>query len=337
MEENVQIIVKNKKNLVQAASGIVLIILTFIINGVLSFINVGFDFENIFTSSYWAHFFVLFASEMAVMFGMFIIQRIKDLNNEKITDLQEHIDKKREVVYGVDKVAEAEAWLRDVYNYREKLIMFENRIKKLYSKLIIREPKQEERFYKIKKRIYERNLKLREFYKQQFEYIKKDKSRIQLFVKHNKNEEDLKNIEDLTLELKSNEYAFNSAKIHYKDVYWGNLLSDIEETKNNNGTPFFNERKELSKNIIKHLGYGLITSSFVSALVFPSLNSMGWDAWINIIMNVIILTFFTCRGVVLSNKIILGTYYKALEKRKSIYNQMLKDLAISKIVIEDYE
>lgn len=329
--------VKPKKDLLQIASGITLIILTFIANGFLSFITVGFDFAKIQTAQYWASFSVMFLSEMCVMFGMFIMQRIKDLSHKKITTLQNKINKQRSTVYGVDKITEAEQWLRDIYNYREKLILYENKIRRLHSKLILIEPNKNDRNYDKKLKIYNKKLDKRDFYVDQLEFVKKDKERIKLLIIKNKNEEIINKINQLTSEIEVEEYAFKNAKIHYKDVYWGNLLSDIEETKHGNGSPFFSERSELTKNMLKYLGYGMVTSSFIAALVFPSFNSMGWQVVVNILVNLITLIFFMARGITLSNKIILGTYYNALEKRNSIYNQMLKDLNISKIVIEDEE
>jgi hypothetical protein len=329
------ITVKQKKDIMQISSGIILILLTFIANGFLSFIVVGFDFSRIWTSEFWASFGILFTSEMCVLFGMFIIQRIKDLSNPKITDLQKHIDTKRNTVYGVDKITPAEDWLRNIYNYRERLNLFEDKIRKLHSKIVLNEPQEGCRFYEFKKKRYEHKKALRDFYVKQFEFIKKDRKKIEILSKQNKTSEDIQNYETLVEELKTNEYAFNKARIHYREVYWGNLLSDIADSSARAGTPFFSEKKELARNIMKYLAMGIITTSFVTALIFPTFKALDWNTALSIIFNLITLTFFMARGIVVSNQIILGSYYKALEKRKSIYNQMLKDLGISKIIIQE--
>ena len=329
-----KVIVGQKRDLMQWISGVSLIVLTFIANGLLSFIVVGFDFSNLWTSQFWANFTTLFLSEMCVLFGMFILRRIKDLQNKKITDLQEHIDKQREVVYGVDKITDAEKWLRDVYNYRERLFLFENKIKTLHSHIVLNEPTPNCKNYEKKKKKYEKLKALRDYYVGQFEFIKKDKKRLTLLIKEHKTSEEDVDLEELKKELDTDEYAFRSAKIHYKEVYWGNLLSDIDESKAKASTPFFNEKKELSKSIVRYLAMGVITTSFITALIFPTFKALSWEVVMNIILNAIILIFYMARGVVVSNQIILGSYYKALEKRKSIYNQMLKDLGISKIIIE---
>ena len=329
------ITVKQKKDLMQVFSGITLIVLTFIANGFLSFIVVGFDFSRVWTSEFWASFGTLFASEMCVLFGMFIIQRLKDLESNKITDLQKHIDTKRNTVYGVDKITPAEDWLRNIYNYRERLNLFEDRVRKLHSKIVLNEPKEDSKFYEFKLKRYEHKKELRDFYVKQFEYIKKDRKKIEILAKQTKTPEDIATYGQLVEELKTNEYAFNKARIHYREVYWGNLLSDVSESGSKAGTPFFSEKKELAKNIVKYLAMGIITTSFVTALMFPAFKEPSWTNALSIAFNLITLTFFMARGVVVSNQIILGSYYKALEKRKSIYNQMLKDLGISKIIIEE--
>ena len=79
---------------------------------------------------------------------------------------------------------------------------------------------------------------------------------------------------------------------------------------------------------------GLIVSALLSALIVPSFTAIGWQTIISMITSLITLILFMARGIGLSKKIILGRYYKSLEQRKSIYNKMLKDLGISKVVIE---
>lgn len=329
--------IKQRKDLMQFLSGLSLIALTFIANGFLSFIVVGFDFSRIWTSEFWANFIILFTSEMAVLFGMFLIQRIKDLKHKKITDLQTHIDKQRNTVYGVDKITEAEKWLKDIYNYRERLLMFEDKIRVLHSKIILKEPSKDlkpELYAKLEKR-YNKLVEKRDYYIKQFAFVKKDKERLALMIKDKLSEDEKKHLNELESEISSKEYALKTARIHYREVYWGNLLSDSDESKSKALTPFFSERKELAKNIIKYFAMGIITTAFITALIFPTYKELGWQTVLNIVLNLITLVFFMARGISVSNQIILGTYYKALEKRKSIYNQMLKDLGISKIIIEE--
>ena len=323
---------KNKtiEELMQIVSGIFLIALVLILNGFLSFITVGFDFSKLGTSTYWASFFILFASEMAVMFGVYIIQKLKDLKNEKITSLQAEIQNKRNVVYGVDKVAQAEDWLRDVYNYKEKLIIFEDKIKSEYEKLKLTEPKKDEKFYDRKFKIYQKSLKKKDYLTKQMEYIKIAKKRLQLVIKGDHEEE----IAELDKQIDKNDFAFNTAKIRYKEVCWGDLLSDVEASKHKDNSPLFSEKKELSRSVMQYLGTGMILSALLSALIVPSFNAIGWQTIISMITSLITLILFMIRGIGLSKKIILGRYYKSLEQRKSIYNKMLKDLKISKIVIE---
>ena len=321
------------RNFFQILSGVMLIALVFILNGFLSFITVGFDFSKLGTSAYWASFAIMFISEMAVMFGMYLIQKIKDLQNTKITDLQKEIVKLRNVVYTMDKVSDAEDWLREIFNYKEKLIIYENKIKHLYEKLQPKKPNESERNYDKKLSKYESDTAKREFLLGQLEFIKKDKQRLMLIVKKAKQED----ITALEKELEVDDYKFKTVKIRYKDVYWGHLLADVEETSKKDNSAFFNEKNELSKNFIKFLGMGLITSSFISALIFPSFTAIGWEFLLSLIINLITLSFFMLRGVSLSKKIILGTYYKALEKRKSIYNKMLKDLELSHIEIGEQD
>lgn len=322
--------VKATKETLQYVSGLFIIVLTFIVNGFLSFLSFGFDFSEIKTMDYWANFAVLFVSEVAVLFGMFIIQRIKDLKQEKVTNLQKHIDNKREVVYGVDKVAQAEEWLRDVYNYREKLYLFEDRVRAMYSKIVLVEPNKDSKRYNKQKAKYDKKKKQKDWLMYQLQLVKLDRQRLKEIIADNKSDTDYS-------ELDTEKYAFKTAHFKYRAVYWNNLLSDSEEQKSKHTYPFYNELRELAKNIVKYLAIGVITSGMMSALSYPAFRGWGWNTVVSMIFNAMALLVFMSRGVRLSKKIILGAYVKALESRKSIYNQMLSDLKISNIIIEGGE
>lgn len=321
------------KNLLKTFSGAMLILLVFILNGFLSFIVVGFEWNRILTSGYWANFGLLTASEILVMYGMFLIQRTRDLQNPKITDLQKEIDGKRNVIYGMDKVAEAEDWLREIYNYKQKLLIYEKKIKSMYDKIKAVEPSKSEKNYEKKYKKYEKACKKKEFLQKQLEFVKLDKEKLKLLVNHAPKE----TIDKFDKQLESEEYLFNTVKIRYKEVYWGSLLSDIDTQGNKNSTPHFNEKTEVSKTLGRTIGIGCLVSAFTSALVAVGIGDTGWGFWINLIMNCAILITFLVRGLILSKNIILGKYYKALETRKSIYISMLKDLGLSKIIIEEDE
>lgn len=317
------------KNALQTLSGAFLIILTFILNGFLSFVVVGFEWQRILTGEYWANFGLMTASELLVMYGMYLIQRNKDLETDIITGLQKELDKQRQIVYTLDKVTEAEDWLREIYNYKQKLLIFERKIKGVYDTLKIVKPDEDDKNYIRKFAKYNKQLAKKELLQQQLDFVKKDKKRLKMIVANENNPE----IEKIEKELDTDDYLFKTARIKYRDVYWGNLLSGVETQSQKDTTPFFNEKLEVSKSATRTIGVGCIISAFVSALTAVGITDMGWGFWMNMILNAVILIFFLARGVILSKWIILGKYYKSLEKRKSIYVAMLKDLGISKVIV----
>lgn len=321
------------RNIVQTISGVFLIVLTFLLNGFLSFITVGFDWARILTSEYWANFGLMTASEIVVMYGMYLIQKTKDSQEDKITGLQQEIDKKRNVVYTMDKVTQAEDWLREIYNYRQRLLIFEKKVKKVYDRIRAIEPSRDDKHYEKKMAHYNKQIAKKQFLQEQMEFIKLDKYRLKLITLNASQEE----IEKIEKKLDTDDYLFKTAKIRYREVYWGNLLSDIEAQANRDTTPFFSERKEVSTSVVRVIGVACIISAFVSALIFPTINHIGWSFWLNLIITSVTLIVFLVRGILLSKSIILGKYYRALEKRKSIYVAMLKDLGISKIIVKENE
>ena len=321
----------NKKDLLRGISGTLIIILVLIANGFMSFITVGFAFEKILTASYWASFSILLASELSVLFGMYLIQKGRDLKKKKITDIQDEIDKQRRTIYVLDKVAVAVNWLKDVYNYQIKLDLYEDKIKSIYESLRVKEPQKEDKNYNKKKIKYDKIMAQKTQLLEQLDFIKKDRKRLNLII----NKSDTHEIAELNETLNTDKYKFRTAKIHYKPIYWGNLLSDVEETKTKPVSAFFDEKIELTKSVSKYIATGLLSAGFVSCLIFPTFNSLGWNTVLSLLVNLVTLIVFMIKGIGLSNKIILGKYYKALESRKSIYTKMLKDLGVSKIVIED--
>ncbi len=321
----------NKKDLLRGISGTLIIILVLIANGFMSFITVGFDFSKILTASYWASFSILLASELSVLFGMYLIQKGRDLKKKKITDIQDEIDGQRKTIYALDKVADAENWLKEVYNYQIKLDIYEDKIKSLYEKLHCVDPQKSDKNYDKKKLEFDKTTQKKQELLKQLDYVKKDRKRISLIV----NKGDANEISKLSEELNTDEYKFRTIKLHYKPIYWGNLLSDVEETRTKPASAFFDEKRELTASVMKYVATGLISAGFVSCLIFPTFNSLGWNTVLSLLINLVTLIVFMIKGIGLSNKIILGKYYKALESRKSIYTKMLKDLGISKIVIED--
>lgn len=346
-----------KKDWVKGVSGVLLIIFTFLINGFLSFATIGFDFSKMYTSEYWANFCLLFASEILVLFGVYILQKIKDLKHEKITSLQSEIDSKREVVYAVDKVEDAEDWLREIYNYKQKLIVFDTKIKSMDNRNVVIEPvlslldKFNGRFtklfnwivkainwykkiqYKKRQKRYIRKNDKRIFLRKQIAFTKLDFEKLKLIM--SKDPDKKMKIEEIEKQIECDDYALKTSKIKYEEVYWGTLLSGSDETKSKADSPYFHENKEMSKSVMKYLAGGLISTAFLSALIPPLFNAFGMDTIIYLAIRFTMLMFFVIRGIYLSNKLILGTFYKSLEKRKGIYSQMLKDLGVSDIVIED--
>ncbi len=320
-----------KRDWMRGISGVLTILLVALVNGFAAFIPIGFKFSKILTSAYWANFSFLLFSEIAVMLGTYLIQKGKDLKNKKIVDIQTEIDEQRAIVYKVDKVDEAEAWLREIYNYQEKLNIFEYKVTTNYNKIKPREPIKGERFYERKNKKYNKKLEQQKFLIQQMNYIKKDRQRLSLIV----NNKEPEKVEELTEALNSNAYVFKTTKLRYKTVYWCNLLSDMEETKNKPTSAYFNEKAELSKDSLRYIALGLISSAFTSSLIFQTLTNVGWNTVLNLLITLFLLLVFMGRGIGLCHKNILGRYYKALESRKSIYTKMLKDLQITNVVFED--
>lgn len=321
------------KNAFQVASGLFLIILTLILNGFLSFMQVGFNFNAITTAEYWANFGLMTASEIVVMYGAYLISKSKDTENKKLVDLKAELDKYREIVYTVDKVDDAEEWLREIYNYREKLLIYEKKVKQLYERLRAIKPQEYDTNFQKKMLKYENIIAKKQFLQKQLEFVKEDLKRLKMVVEKAPEEK----ISEIEKKLADDDYLFNTARIKYRDVYWGNLKSDMEQSKGKDDTVFFNEGKELSKNIIKMIGYACIVSAYIATMVFPAFIQVGWSYVIQLILTTITLLWFTIRGIMMSKKIILGKYYNALEKRKAVYTIMLKDLKISNVVIKGKE
>ena len=193
-------------------------------------------------------------------------------------------------------------------------------------------PKENTCFYNYKLKKWTTQEDKKKQYLEQLKLVEKDKARLTCILEGN-----TEKAEKLAKELADSDYMLYTVRIKYREVLWGDLLSDLERTSDNRNTPFCYEKREYSKKVLKCLGYGLSTSAFLSALVFPTFLALDFRTVMQVIINTISLIFFMVRGVIQSKEIVLGSYVLALEKRKMIYSQMAKDIKISNIVIVEKE
>lgn len=333
--------IKINKNTTTKIFSILFISLILIFNGFISIWLIGFDFSRVLTSEFWVEYSTLVASEVATIYILYILQKIKDLESDKIINLQDFVSDSRDKIYTLNEVDNVTNWLQH-YNYGEKLKLFINAIDNKLNKINIEEKPEEECYdnisefrkkilkarYKRQVKKYNKELEKYEFLKCQLDYANLDNERIKL-LKTNKN---IERVKELNKILNDKKYKFKMTKIKYEMVYWNKLGNNFIDKKKNFNSPYFHEKRILTKILGFMIFCGCIMTIFLSALIPLSSTGLTDDTALKIIYRLIMILWSAIVGIFLSKRIILGDYLFSLNNKKDIYNQMLYDLGI-----DDYE
>lgn len=349
MMENKKLInlkVGNPKRLLKTFIAVVLIITTFLINGFLSFMTIGFDFSAIFGKDWWINMAILYGSEILIVVAIYILNKQKSLSDPRIVTIQKLLRNRRQSIEFVDKVRDTEDWLKDCYNRLEKISLYEAKLKKIYKNITAIEPKKitkkDIKLYDKRLAKYTSNKEKQDYILEQLAFCKEDRERIRLLVNSKRTAEEQERFEYLNGRLLDDKnligYNLEKAKISYIEVYWGTLSSDtIEEEGLRNNSPYFFEKKELSKRMSTILMWGLLFTTMISSITHSLFNGFNEYNIMMCFIRLISLLGFMITGLNLSDQLILGNYYHALQIRKKIYSQIMLDLNIIEVSDKEVE
>lgn len=355
-------IIKAKKNfkftkdLARKSISIVLVVITLVINGFLSFMPYsGMDFTRLGTSAYWLNYGLLTSSELVVMFAMYILRKNKNLATEEIVNLTKDINFYRDRIYRLNKVKISAEWLRNFYNPREKLNLFEDKIRNIQTGLMIDEPlevdpEDKKRYKAYKKELarYKRDIVKYEWCEKQLKLIKRDREKFELIrqivaekgkidetkVDEKKIEQLEKQVEQIDKELFEQNFALQRFKLKFEKVYWDTLVAEGQYNSKHRPSAYFHEKKLIAKRMQMFLTTSLFVSTILLSMLPPIFEPFTWQTVLSLLLKLVMFAWSGLQGILLADNNILFDYKSVLGVRKTIYNELNYDLSIEKIVIE---
>lgn len=345
------------KDLLRKIISIVLIGATLIINGFLSFMPYsGMDFSRLGTSAYWLDYGLLTSSELVVMFAMYIMRKSRDLATDGIIELCKDINAYRKRIYRLNKVRVSADWLRNFYNPRERLNLFEDKIRNIQTGLVVDEPlKVDEEDKKRYKRylkelaIYKRDVARYDWCENQLKLIKRDREKFelvrQIITEKSKLDEkqiDLvkiekleKQVEAIDKELVDSNFALQRYKLKFEKVYWDTLVAEGQYSAKHRQSAYFHEKRLVAKRMQTFLMVSLFVSTILFSMLPPIFEPFTWETILSLFLKLIMFAWSSLQGLLLADNNILFDYKSVLDVRKSIYNELNYDLGVDKIIIEE--
>lgn len=336
---------------------IVLVVATLIINGFLSFMPYsGMDFSRLGTSAYWLNYVLLTGSEMVIMVAIYIIRKSRNLATDEIVGLCKDINVYRDRIYRLNKVKVSAEWLRNFYNPREKLNLFEDKIRNIQTGLMIDEPLEVEpedkkRYKAYLKELarYKRDIQKYEWCEKQLKLVKRDREKFELIrqivtekakldeskVDEKKIEQLEKQVEAIDKELFENNFAIQRYKLKFEKVYWDTLVAEGQYNSKHRQSAYFHEKRLIAKRLQTFLMASLIISTIFLSMLPPILEPFTWQTVLDLFFKLVMFAWCGLQGLLLADNNILFDYKAVLGVRKSIYNELNYDLGVEKIVIED--
>lgn len=353
------------KDFLKKTVSILLVCAVLVLNGFLSFMGYGgVDFSRLATSEYWLNYGLLVGSEIIILIALYIYRKQKDLQDKEIIDISNFINNSREKIYKINKVRESCEYLRNYYNPRERLQLYEDKIRKMQESCNLNEPykvdkptKQSSKLDKKKYKEYikalkqyESDLKKFEWCNKQIELIKKSYEKLELakvicvelakvdkntidkeFIKKNQEE-----IEKLDKEIIKEKFAIGQFKIKYENVYWDVLVANTYNINSKHRpSVYFNEKKKIADRARTFLITSLFISAVLMSMLPPIWNEVSWETILTLLFRFILLCWAGFQGVLLADNNILFDYKTSLTARKTIYNELNYNLQFNKIVVED--
>lgn len=349
--------VKFTKDILKKFISGLIIFAVIVLNGFLSFMSLGgMDFSAFLSSAFWLNYILLVSSEIVILLCLYVFRKSKNLKDEEILTLSDEIKGYRTKIFKLNLPKSVAEWLRNFYNPREKVNLFEDKLIAIQEKLNFNEPfevdkddkKAYKKYLKEKKR-YEKNLKiynwtnhqlgLVKIYKQKLEFQKNiviERAKINKEISEEFLKECEENIIALEAELEKQGFDYKNFKIKYENVYWDTLTSnEYEINAEKRPKAQFHEKKIVLNKIWSKVLLGLTFTLIFSSMLPPLFNEFSWNTVVELLIKLILFLLSGFSGIILADTAILFYYKSALGVRKTIYNEVNYDLGINKIEIQE--
>lgn len=317
------------KDILQRGIGILFILISAGLLGVFELFKWGWDWSILSNSEFWSGYFVRLAMLYIAFFGAYILKRSINLNNPKVIIQKQTIKFNRKLISDNFMTSHCEHWIENVNNYEEKLSIYKNYLDLKNASLNVVEPKQvtsNEKFqkirqfiYNIKKKRYDKALKMRLELEKQLELVNKHLTVIEYYRQDK--------IEEAKALYKSfeKEDKFKYFMPNYKGLTYPKLFNVSMESKLSIKSVEYNEFSTISAKIIKTIGVGCILLAFLNAIVPELIKEIDYTTIIYIAFNILMLLWYVLNGILTANKFVFGNVLSADFERINICNKYRDD------------
>lgn len=307
------------KDLMQAISGGLLILLSLVLSGFFAFVSVGFDVSRLASGSFWLSYFITLATMYVGFFGVYVIREGRNkrqpnfvINNEKRRDFRDSIVRNR-------KLESCENWLK-IFNYSKKVQIHKDNLLEAFRKLNIKAPDnsldKNSRKYKRQNKRYQAECNKKTYIKTQLEYANKHEE-IVARLKLN----DIAGANEIKAKIGEDD-SFKSAKILWRDVYFNDLFSG--SMRNDSNSPFYNKPKAIWDNIKLALLLSVLGTALTTSMLLGP-NEITIYTFLTIIANITMLCCYAVMAMRVADNVVFETMYPANEVKLLICNQFKED------------
>lgn len=333
---------KNKEILVNkdfmtTLIGFALIVLAILLSGIMQLGEMGFNADNLKDVGFWSGYFTKLLLIYLALFGSYIIRRMYNRQTPKFITQRETLKEFKEAIVKSGKIQECKNWLKNVYNYRKKVEIYQNHMLVKYEKSCKEEPikpiftdDEELSFWQryIRKRVLSKyNKKLqkwkelqvkRGYYQSQIDVCETHLKIIEAYVandeeKVNKLKESIKEIDGM------NDFQSHFKPITFEKLFNVDLLRGVEADSID-----YNENKHIAKKILPSIFFGLIIVIIAMSIFFTS-KDFSFQTVILILLNILLILFYSFNGIRLADNIVFGVIFIADSNRITICEQFKED------------
>ena len=307
------------KDLMQAVSGVMLVLLSLILSGFFAFVSVGFDISKVLTWGFLISYCITLGTMYLCFFGMYVIREGRNKNKPSVVQNNQARKDFRDMIVSNKKLETCENWLK-IYNYARKIEIHRDNIMENYRKLKLVPPQKEldhnSRKYLRQDRKYQKQLERKEDIKKQLEYVEIHEQIIQALKSNN-----LTKAEELKKQLDDKD-AFRSSKIKWREVYFNDLFNSA--TQQNSNTIFYNKGKAIFDNVKIMLLLG-VCSTFITTSMILQGNEVTIYTIISILSNIIMLCSYAVMGIRVADNVMFNVVLPANENKLTICDLFKED------------
>ena len=322
--------------------GVILIVSCALVSGVLQLIEIGFDFTLIKTSAFWSGYLLKLVIGYLCLFGCYLLKKNNNKKSAKFVTQRQDIIDYRTAIIKSGKVAELKNWLKNVYNYRKKVELYQEFLLQKNERIEAEKPEDinkelfrsenkvinfflgiklwfANKIYYIKLKKYNKALEKQEYIAKQLEVCN---IHFQIIDAYKKN--DNETIKSLSASIKDNDYL-NSFKAKFKKVTYSRIFNfDILNDRADDSIEY-NEKKFLIKNILPFMILSAMGVCLLASIV-PAFRNFGLDNLILICLNLFVIGWNAFSGNMLANRFCWSSLYNADSNRINILSEFKEDV-----------